>query len=176
MKINPSHFRIKAIVLALVMLAGTLAAATHISGRTNTASEQTNTRSKPKKKPSKPVKPKKMPDNKRIMVPAGSWGGRGASIVVEKSLVKFEFDCAQGEIREPFSTDSKGVFKVNGFYLRHPFGPTLANNEPQFAPAVYKGFIKDKTMTFAVAWNDTDPPIAEYAVESGKSARLTRCK
>ena len=117
-----------------------------------------------------------MPDTKHIAVSPGTWGGRGASVVVNKKSVKIEFDCAEGEIRQQLTIDKKGGFKVNGFYMRQPFGPTLKNNEPKFAPAIYKGRIVGKTMTLSVAWNYTDPPIAEYVVERGKTAQITKCR
>ena len=59
-----------------------------------------------------------MDQTKLRPVPAGAWGGRGASLIVDKKSVKIEFDCAEGEIRQQLKIDGKGNFKVDGFYKR----------------------------------------------------------
>ncbi len=174
MKKHINYRRAKA-VLGFALLAGILFVVVNESPRTAVAAPVVNDQTNSKKKPEKVVNPK-VTDIKRIGVSPSKWGGRGASFVVEKKSVKIEFDCAEGEIRQQLKTDRNGNLKVNGLYMRQPFGPTLVNNEPKFAPAVYKGRIMGKTMTFSVAWNDTDPPIAEYVVERGKAAQITKCR
>ena len=117
-----------------------------------------------------------MEQTKLHPVSPGSWGGRGASLVVDKKSVKIEFDCAQGEIRRQLKIDGRGNFKVDGFYKQEPFGPILKDNRPQFVPAVFKGKIVGKSMSLSVLLNGKDEPIAEYVVGRGEVPRITKCR
>ena len=117
----------------------------------------------------------KMSQVKLYAVKTGTWGGRGVQMVVEQKAVKFQYDCGEGEIREPLKIDKKGKFKVKGFYKRFPFGPTLMNNEPKFVPVMYEGTITGGVLRYKITLIDTGEVIGDYTAERGRAARITRC-
>ena len=118
----------------------------------------------------------KMAQTKLYPVASGAWGGRGTRLIVDRRSVKIEFDCAQGEIRQPLKIDAKGNFKVDGFYKREPFGPILKDNQPQFVPAIYKGKIVGKSMSFTVSLVGSDEPLAEFVIIRSGVPRITKCR
>ena len=117
----------------------------------------------------------KMSQVKLYAVKTGTWGGRGVQMVVEQKAVKFQYDCGEGEIREPLKIDKKGKFKFKGFYKRFPFGPTLMNNEPKFVPVMYEGTITGGVLRYKITLIDTGEVIGDYTAERGRAARITRC-
>lgn len=124
---------------------------------------------------SKSNRGQKMSQIKLYAVKTGTWGGRGVQMVVEQKAVKFQYDCGEGEIREPLKIDKKGKFKVKGFYKRFPFGPTLMNNEPKFVPVMYEGTITGGVLRYKITLIDTGEVIGDYTAERGRAARITRC-
>ncbi len=108
-------------------------------------------------------------------VSLGNWGATGVNAVVEKKTVAIQFDCAEGEIRQPLMIDKNGGLKVDGFYKRGTFGPIRMGHEPKFEPARYEGKITGKVMRFKITLIGTNEVVGEFTLEQGKTGRLHRC-
>jgi len=116
------------------------------------------------------------PQKKYTPVGPGRWGGIGVEFVVSKSAVAIEYDCATGEISQPFKVDRHGNFVVEGLHKHSPPGPVRLNFQPKPQPVRYEGRISGKTIHFKIVVIQTGDVIGEFTAERGKDARLRKCR
>ncbi|CAN5697039.1 hypothetical protein BH18ACI1_BH18ACI1_10560 [soil metagenome] len=116
-----------------------------------------------------------MNQSKLTAVSQGSWGATGISLVVEESVVKIEYDCANGEIDRKLTINENGEFYADGFHTVESFGPVRVDNPPKPQPAHYEGKISGDTMMLKVTLTETKEKIADYTLERGKTPRLHKC-
>lgn len=92
----------------------------------------------------------------RIVAPGaeltvGTWGGQNAGAIVTDSITHVHVGCTFGDIKGRIALDADGRFTVDGSYVLRAYplyiGPEL--------PAQFSGVVNGKTLTLAVAVNDT---------------------
>ena len=81
----------------------------------------------------------------------GRWGGENAGAIVNDTIAHVHIGCTFGDIPGRVPLDADGRFTVDGSYVLRAYpvyvGPTL--------PAQFSGVVVGKTLTIAVAINDT---------------------
>jgi hypothetical protein len=81
----------------------------------------------------------------------GTWGGSNAGVIVADSVTHVHIGCTFGDVAGPIELDSDGRFTINGTYVLRAYpvvtGPSL--------PAQFSGQVTGRTLTLAVAVNDT---------------------
>lgn len=85
-----------------------------------------------------------------------------------------EYDCAHGRIMEKISPDGEGKFEVKGVHVRERGGPTRQGEDNE-QPAVYRGSIKDDTMTLAVELTQNSESVGTFSLTKGKTGRIRKC-
>src|SRR5436305_423769 len=60
----------------------------------------------------------KMDEKAKGVRVTGTWGGAHVRLDAREDGTALEFDCAHGEIVEPFATDAEGRFGLPGTYTR----------------------------------------------------------
>ena len=107
--------------------------------------------------------------------PVGSWGGDHISLTVTDAGGHAEFDCAHGDIPNPWVVDSRQTFTVRGTYVRDRGGPVLIGEPPDSHPANYVGSVTADTMTLTVELTDTKDVIGTFTLFRGAPARVVKC-
>lgn len=105
----------------------------------------------------------------------GTWGGDGAGIIATDTVTHVHVGCTLGDIPGRVTLDANGRFTANGTYVLRAFpvfiGPTL--------PAQFSGVVVGRTLTFAVAVNDTVEKrvvaLGPVTVQLGAEPRLGPC-
>ena len=81
----------------------------------------------------------------------GTWGGENAFVMVTDSVTHVHIGCTLGDLPAIVPLDAQGRFTVNGSYVLRAYpvyvGPEL--------PAQFSGQVVGRTLTLAVAVNDT---------------------
>jgi hypothetical protein len=81
----------------------------------------------------------------------GTWGGDNAGVIVTDSAFHVHVGCTFGDVTGTVPLDAEGRFTVDGSYVLRAYpilvGPSL--------PAQFSGRVVGRTLTFAVAVNDT---------------------
>ena len=81
----------------------------------------------------------------------GTWGGDNTGVIVDESAAHVHIGCTVGNIPGRIALDASGRFTVNGEYVLRAYpvavGPPL--------PAQFSGRVIGRTLTLAVAVNDT---------------------
>ena len=81
----------------------------------------------------------------------GTWGGNDAAMIVTETVTHVHIGCTYGDIPGRIELDEHGRFRVEGTYVLQaypiPVGPPL--------PAEFTGRVLGRTMSLAVAVNDT---------------------
>lgn len=81
----------------------------------------------------------------------GTWGGDKAGVIVTDSVTHVHIGCTFGDVPGLVQVDATGRFSADGSYLLKAFpvvsGPRL--------PAQFSGRVVGRTLTLAVAVNDT---------------------
>jgi hypothetical protein len=81
----------------------------------------------------------------------GTWGGENASVMVTDSVAHVHIGCTFGNMPALVALDADGRFNVDGNYVLRAYpvfiGPEL--------PAQFSGQVVGRTLTLAVAVNDT---------------------
>lgn len=81
----------------------------------------------------------------------GTWGGENAAFIATDSVTHVHVGCTFGDLPAKIVLDKDGRFTTNGSYVLRAYpiyiGPRL--------PAQFSGQVVGKTLTFAVAVNDT---------------------
>ena len=102
---------------------------------------------------------------------AGTWGGDDAGVIVTESLAHVHIGCTFGDVTGEIAIDDEGRFTVDGSYVLRAY-PVMIGPE---LPAQFSGHVVGRTLTLAVAVNDTvegkivalGPVSVEYDREPG---------
>lgn len=90
-----------------------------------------------------------VPDSDFLAV--GTWGGDDAGVIVNEERTHVHVGCTFGDMPPKVPLDEEGRFTIDGTYVLRAFpvqvGPSL--------PAQFSGLVEDKTLTLAIAVNDT---------------------
>jgi len=122
-----------------------------------------------------PQAPRKMRQVKTYTVAPGTFGGDGIIVTIEKSSVRIEYPCADGEIKRQLRTDKNGYFKVDGFHIGPNAGPIRRDAIQKPDVARYEGKITGNVMTLKVTNLRTGENLGEFTLERGKSPLMHRC-
>ena len=81
----------------------------------------------------------------------GTWGGDDAGVIATDSVTHVHVDCTSGDMPGNIPLDEDGRFTVDGSYVLRAYpvmiGPAL--------PAQFSGRVSGRTLTLAIAVNDT---------------------
>ena len=104
----------------------------------------------------------------------GQWGGEHISMEVSDDGAKIDYDCAHGRISEKIVPDRDGEFEAKGFHTPERGGPVRLdeNNE---RPALYRGSIKEKTMTLTVELAGNNETVGTFTLTHGSAGRVRKC-
>ena len=104
----------------------------------------------------------------------GTWGGEHIAMEVTDAGATIEYDCAHGRITERIAPDAEGKFQAKGVHTRERGGP-VRQGENDEEPALYRGSIKDQTMTLAVELTRNNESAGTYTLTHGKQGRIRKC-
>jgi hypothetical protein len=97
-------------------------------------------------------------------------------MVMSSQSTTFEFDCAQGVVMSPITTETDGRFTVTGTYTPQRGGPVKKDSPPADVPATYKGTLKGDTMTLEVLLENKDQQPPPLTLKRGQPGRVTKCR
>ena len=105
----------------------------------------------------------------------GTWGGDDVAVMVTDAGAHVHIGCTFGDIQGTIPLDEDGRFTIDGTYVLRAYpvavGPTL--------PAQFSGQVKDETLTFAVAVNDTVESkvvaLGPVSVVFGQEPKMGQC-
>lgn len=104
----------------------------------------------------------------------GTWGGQSIAMEVSDDGAEIEFDCANGRITEQIVPDANGKFETKGVFARQRPGPQrMGENNEQ--PALYRGSIKEKTMTLTIELTRNNENLGTFTLTQGSTGRIHRC-
>lgn len=109
-------------------------------------------------------------------IPTGVWGGPHIRINVAPRSATIEYDCANGTIDGPLTTDHKGRFTWRGTHNREHGGPIRIDEQANTQPVIYMGSVKGDTMTLTVKLADTNEVLETYILKRGSPGRVLKCK
>jgi hypothetical protein len=104
----------------------------------------------------------------------GTWGGQDVAMEVKDSEAEIEFDCAHGRITEEIAPDRDGKFEAKGVYTRE-HGGAMTQSENNDQAAVYRGTIKEKTMTLTIELAANYETIGTFTLTHGSTGRIHKC-
>lgn len=104
----------------------------------------------------------------------GTWGGEHIAMEVTDAGATIEYDCAHGRITEKIAPNTDGKFEAKGVHTRERGGPTRQGEDNE-QPAVYRGSIKDETMTLAVELTQNNESVGTFRLTHGKAGRIRKC-
>ena len=107
--------------------------------------------------------------------PVGVWGGDHISLTVTDAGSRAEFDCAHGDIPNPWVIDTRHAFTVRGTFVRDRGGPILVGEPPDSHPADYAGSVTASTMVLTVELIDTKDVIGTFTLTRGAPGRVVKC-
>ena len=100
----------------------------------------------------------------------GTWGGDNAAVIATDSVTHVHVGCTFGDMPPRVMLDKDGRFTIDGTFVLRAYpvlvGPTL--------PAQFSGQVNGRTLTFAVAVNDTvDLVVGILVARTVRSVTLT---
>ncbi len=104
----------------------------------------------------------------------GTWGGEHIAMEVTDAGATIEYDCAHGRITQKIDPDADGKFEAKGIHERERGGPTR-QGEDEGQPAIYRGSIKDETMTLTVELAENNESVGTFTLTQGKTGRIRKC-
>lgn len=104
----------------------------------------------------------------------GQWGSQGIAMEVTDSGATIEYDCAHGRVTEKIAPDASGKFEAKGTHTRERGGPQRQGEDNE-RPAVYRGSIKDDTMTLTVELTQDNESVGPFTLTQGKQGRIRKC-
>lgn len=104
----------------------------------------------------------------------GTWGGEHIAMEVTDAGATIEYDCAHGRITERIAPDAEGKFEAKGVHTRERGGP-VRQGENDEEPAIYRGSIKNQTMTLAVELTTNNESAGTYTLTQGQTGRIRKC-
>jgi hypothetical protein len=105
----------------------------------------------------------------------GVWGAQGVAMEVTDSGATIEYDCAHGRITEKIAPGADGKFEAKGTHKRERGGPVRLEDENNGQPAVYRGSVKDETMTLTVELAANNESVGTFTLTKGRTGRLRKC-
>lgn len=100
----------------------------------------------------------------------------GIIMVITPSGADLEWDCAVGEITEPFSSAEDGSFDLEGTYTAGSGGPVQEDNPPRAEPARYTGTkFQLSRITLTVEVPGSGITLGPYLLRLGQGVVLHRC-
>jgi hypothetical protein len=102
----------------------------------------------------------KMDEKAKGVRVAGTWGGAHVRLDARADGAALEFDCAHGEIVEPFATDAEGRFDL----------PRVSR------AARYGGRVEGRAMTLTVTLTDNGQTLDTFALTRGSEGHLWKCR
>lgn len=104
----------------------------------------------------------------------GAWGGDHIAMEVTGDGATIEYDCAHGRVTEKIAPDSEGKFEAMGVHVRERGGPTRQGENNEEA-AIYRGLIKDDTMTLTVELSKNNESVGDFKLTHRKTGRIRKC-
>jgi hypothetical protein len=104
----------------------------------------------------------------------GTWGGEHIAMEVTDAGATIEYDCAHGRINKKITPDAAGKFETKGVHVRERGGPTRQGEDNE-RPALYRGAIKDETMTLTVELAENNESVGTFTLTHGKTGRIRKC-
>jgi hypothetical protein len=104
----------------------------------------------------------------------GTWGGEHIAMEVTDAGATIEYDCARGRITEKIVPTGEGKFEAKGIHKRERGGPTR-QGEDEGQPAIYRGSVKDETMTLTVELAENKEAAGTFTLTQGKTGRIRKC-
>lgn len=105
----------------------------------------------------------------------GKWGGNQVALEITDSGATIEYACAHGRITEKIAPDAEGKFEAKGVHVRERGGPVRLDEKDNEEPAVYRGSIKDETMTLSVELTKEKESAGTFSLTKGKTGRIRKC-
>ena len=109
---------------------------------------------------------------------AGDFYGSEAGIIMilTSSGADLEWDCAAGQITEPFETAEDGSFDLEGTYTPGSGGPVQEDDPPVALAARYTGTQTELSrLTLSVEVPERDLTLGPYFMRLGQGVILNRC-
>ena len=108
-------------------------------------------------------------------VVVGTWGGEHVALELAADGGRIEYDCAHGELAEPFAVDRAGRFDVTGSHTAEHGGPVRDDETSVARPARFTGNVDGGRMTLTVLLTDTGEKLGTFTLTRGLVGRLTKC-
>lgn len=105
----------------------------------------------------------------------GLWGGQNVQLDVMENDATVRFSCAHGKIEQPLTLDAESRFSARGTFVAEGMGPTHEDNPPKSQPAVFKGVVRDGTMTLTVTVTDAKEEGGTFELTQGQPGHIRRC-
>ncbi|MEJ2319703.1 MAG: hypothetical protein P8Y10_13085 [Gemmatimonadales bacterium] len=100
----------------------------------------------------------------------------GVIMILTASGADLEWDCAAGQITEPFETAEDGLFDLEGTYTPGSGGPVQEDNPPVALAARYTGTQTElNRLTLSVEVPERDLTLGPYFMRLGQGVVLNRC-
>jgi hypothetical protein len=100
----------------------------------------------------------------------------GVIMILTSSGADLEWDCAAGQITEPFETAEDGSFDLEGTYTPGSGGPVQEDNPPVALAARYTGTQTElNRLTLSVEVPERDLTLGPYFMRLGQGVVLNRC-
>ena len=104
-------------------------------------------------------------------VPAGTWGGLGAGLLVSDQEAHVHINCTKGDIAGPIPLDGEGRFDVVGTHNvdAYPIDRAIIH------PARFTGRLLGPSLTLSVRLTDTGESLGPVVVVFGQAPQLGPC-
>ena len=104
-------------------------------------------------------------------VPAGTWGGDDAGLIVRAEGAHAHVGCTNGDVTGEIPLDSEGRFDVPGIYNVDAFPVDRGIRHP----ARLAGRTDGRTLTFTVRLTDTGQTLTSGELVLGREPRMQNC-
>ena len=105
----------------------------------------------------------------------GLWGGQNVQLDVTENGASVRFSCAHGKIEQPLTLDDEGRFSAKGTFVAEGMGPTHEDNPPKSQPAVFRGLVRNSSMTLTVTVTDAKEEGGTFELTQGQPGHIRRC-
>jgi hypothetical protein len=109
-------------------------------------------------------------------LPTGTWGGEHVELTVTTTGAHLEFDCANGDVAQPLTTDDSGRLDVEGVFTREHGGPIRDDEAAARVRARYSGRLTKNALTFDVTLIDSKENAGSFTVVLGETGRVRKCR
>lgn len=105
---------------------------------------------------------------------SGSWGGRGAGLVLEGGLGRLVYDCASGTVDTAILPGKDGRFSAEGTHRPGQGGPVRVGQIFTSHRATYAGEVQGEQMTLRVVVENGDV-LGPFTLTRGAEPQILRC-